>query len=322
MFGLTKDQLMKIGNSNTKRKSVSMESLEKPIKIENQYFPSLFLATDQISNKAQFSHLILIKSYLATLVMGSFLALFLSKSDVSSIIITLVFLVALGLLIFKNVKRYDRIWFSCRAVAESIKTRSWRYMMRAEPYLDSSDVKKVRSEFRFNLKQIISQKIDSNVHLGSDYLNKEVVTSSMNEIRKLDLQERIQVYKNDRILDQLNWYLKKAKLNSNLASRWFFALIFLHLAIIVMLLFSIKYPEWKFPIDFLVVVASSVLSWTQARKYQDLSNTYTLAASEIGLINEESELVITEEDFSDFVINSENAFSREHTQWVARKNTQ
>ena len=47
--------------------------------------------------------------------------------------------------------------------------------------------------------------------------------------------------------------------------------------------------------------------------------SYALAAHEIGLIKEQSLLPDTPEKFSLFVGDAENAFSREHTQWVARK---
>ncbi|MEO1352240.1 MAG: DUF4231 domain-containing protein [Cyanobacteria bacterium J06635_15] len=46
----------------------------------------------------------------------------------------LLFLVTLAILIGLRVKRPDDIWYNGRAVAESVKTRTWRWVMRAEPY--------------------------------------------------------------------------------------------------------------------------------------------------------------------------------------------
>ena len=66
--------------------------------------------------------------------------------------------------------------------------------------------------------------------------------------------------------------------------------------------------------------ASAVLSWLQAKKHRELSTSYSLAAHEIVLIKGEVVSIQTESNLSDFVMNSENAFSREHTQWAARKN--
>ena len=76
-------------------------------------------------------------------------------------------------------------------------------------------------------------------------------------------------------------------------------------------------PFW--PTDVFVAMAASVLSWMQAKRFSELAASYALAAHEIGLIKEQSLLPDTPEKFSLFVGDAENAFSREHTQWVARK---
>ena len=57
----------------------------------------------------------------------------------------------------------------------------------------------------------------------------------------------------------------------------------------------------------------------QAKKFSELAASYTLAAHEINIIKSLSLEEMTEEEFSIFVGDAENAFSREHTQWVARK---
>jgi len=47
--------------------------------------------------------------------------------------------------------------------------------------------------------------------------------------------------------------------------------------------------------------------------------SYALASYEINLILNQINSVNTESEFSKYVDDSENAFSREHTQWIARK---
>ena len=76
-------------------------------------------------------------------------------------------------------------------------------------------------------------------------------------------------------------------------------------------------PFW--PTDVFVAASASLLSWMQAKRFSELASSYALAAHEIGLIRENSLQPIDDEDFSMFVGDAENAFSREHTQWVARK---
>jgi hypothetical protein len=55
------------------------------------------------------------------------------------------------------------------------------------------------------------------------------------------------------------------------------------------------------------------------KRHSELTASYNLTAHEIGIIKGNAEAVETESEFSDFVNEAELAFSREHTQWVARK---
>jgi hypothetical protein len=86
-----------------------------------------------------------------------------------------------------------------------------------------------------------------------------------------------------------------------------------------MLLYRIKEPTASLPIAVVAAAASAVLTWVQAKKHNELHASFTLAAHEIVLIKGEAVSVKDESHLSEFVMNSESAFSREHTQWVARK---
>jgi len=91
---------------------------------------------------------------------------------------------------------------------------------------------------------------------------------------------------------------------------------------IVCLLLRIAYPEWKyFPTAVFAVAAVSVVSWMQAKRFFELSTSYSLATHEISIIRTQVDSISTEKEFSNFVNDTENAFSREHTQWVARRDT-
>ncbi|AVA15771.1 hypothetical protein C3E99_03320 [Sphingopyxis sp. MG] len=82
------------------------------------------------------------------------------------------------------------------------------------------------------------------------------------------------------------------------------------------------YPEgWSvWPAEPLLVAASAAIGWIQIKKFNELASAYSLTAHEIGIIQTRISDVTTESEFSEFVNESERAFSREHTQWVARQN--
>jgi hypothetical protein len=144
----------------------------------------------------------------------------------------------------------------------------------------------------------------------------------MAKIYSLTLNERKSLYLKDRIDDQLNWYCKNANLNKKNASLWFVIMCAAQAFALILVLIRIAKPTWHyFPINALIVCAGAALTWMQTKKFQDLSTAYSLTAHEIGMLREDSQNISNEKDFSNFVNDAENAFSREHTQWQARRHT-
>lgn len=70
-------------------------------------------------------------------------------------------------------------------------------------------------------------------------------------------------------------------------------------------------------INILVVVCVSLLTWTSAKRYKDLSNSYNWTSIDIALLHEQFKMPSC--SVSDCVSDAENAFSREHASWLARK---
>jgi hypothetical protein len=127
-------------------------------------------------------------------------------------------------------------------------------------------------------------------------------------------------YYKRRIQDQLGWYRMKAKWNRRRGQAWFGALIAINGFALISAIARIAMPEFeRWPTDILVAGAAAVLAWVQTKKFHELSATYTLTAHEILLMNETLPATDKEADFSIFVGDAENAFSREHTQWQARR---
>ena len=141
-------------------------------------------------------------------------------------------------------------------------------------------------------------------------------------IRQLPMEERMAHYVESRISEQRRWYAKKSAYNKRMAPRFFIALIVTNAVTVCFAIGKVRFPSAScWPTDVLVALALGLLSWIQTKRYSELAGSYALAAHEIGLIKEQSGSIRTEEQLSSFVGDAENAFSREHTQWVARKDT-
>ena len=285
---------------------------------ENDY-PSLYTAADETSKNAQKIYFFLLMIYLIFLVVGATVSLYWNQNSTAAIISAITFFITLGILLYLNVKKPNDIWYNGRAVAESVKTRTWRWTMRADPYCSNTNLAQSKAEFLNDLRAILKQnrKLTESIDWSSNI--NTAISDRMLDIRNKSIEERFEIYKTDRIEDQRTWYSKKAKLNKRRSDQWFIVSIVLHSLAILLLLLRIKNPLSNFPIEIIATIASGVLTWVQAKKFNELHSSYSLTAHEIVLIKSETLPVIDEEHFSEFVINTESAFSREHTQWVARK---
>lgn len=292
------------------------------IKISDADLPGLYQSANSASIREQRFYFNGILGYIFLLIIAALFA-FLSdnKPDATlKIISALLFLFSLGVMIWLKVAKPDDIWYNGRAVAESVKTRAWRWMLRAEPYEDIEDIEIMRKEFVKDLKVILKQNQSLIGKLGISSAVEEPISQQMLNVRKLPINDRIDVYRKERITNQALWYSKKAKLNTNRSTQWFILTVVLHGIAMICLLYSIKDPFLKLPIETVAVAASGVLTWLQAKKHNELSSSYSLTAHEIMLIKSETTRTNTESELSEYIMNCENAFSREHTQWVARKN--
>jgi len=289
------------------------------MQMEEKDFPALYNAADIASVSAQSNYFTALKLYLVLLILAAFVSFSWPTNVYGAMASAALFLVTLGILVWLKVHKPEDIWYNGRAVAESVKTRTWRWIMKAEPYDKEIGENQSQRELLSDLKAILDQNrsLSSSLEWTPDL--GEAISPKMVVIRALPWQERLSIYKNDRIDNQSNWYSKKSQFNKRRAKKWFTTSIILHSAAVLMLLYRIKEPATTFPIGVVATAASAVLTWTKAKKYNELNSSYALAAHEIVLIKGEALSVQEETHLSEFIINSESAFSREHTQWTARK---
>lgn len=289
--------------------------------INEKELPGLYQCADRASGKAQKRYFNGIAWYLILLIVAAASTYYAdgSNSSLFNIISAGFFLITLSITIWLKFSKPEDIWYNGRAVAESVKTRTWRWMMRAEPYNDSDNIEIVRRQFISDLRTILKQNDSLIGKIGLEASIEDPISDKMLEVRRLSREERLVLYRKERIENQALWYSGKATFNKKKASFWFWATIVLHAIALILLLYNIKEPFIKLPIEVVAVGASSILTWLQAKKHSELSSSYSLTAHEIILIRSESVDINSESDFSNFIINCENAFSREHTQWFARK---
>lgn len=281
-------------------------------------YPALYDSANTGSIKAQKRFLSTIRLEYLLLFLVSIASATRGLSGLNPLGITLLLVILAGLFVFKIVNKLDQDWYRCRALAESVKTSTWRFSMRAHPFEDTDSIEIPKANFRNLLKEILQ----ANRHIAANLETaaSEQVTSSMIAVRKLSLEERMAYYVKNRVDSQRSWYSKKSKANKNALSFWIVTTIALYIiAAIVLNAEQLGLPVATLAFDPMIVLVTSVLGWLQMKRHGELMASYNLTAHEIGIIKGNSESVKTEEELSDFINEAELAFSREHTQWVARR---
>lgn len=280
--------------------------------------PALYKSADKLSSDSQ-------KEYLNTLRMEYSLLIVCSAMSINQVsfsayyyLYTFLFVLALASFVWRFMQKPERTWYQGRALAESVKTSAWRFAMKAAPFDDTNDANDI-ADFRRRLQGVISANKFAGEKLSDEFAAEEQVTKSMLEWRNLDLPSRINLYDQYRILDQRNWYARKSRLNKIVGRRWVASCILIYALAIISSLTRANYPSitWA-PTELLITVASSIVGWIQIKRYTELRSSYALTAHEIGLIHSDLTTIKEETEFSKFVNEAEQAFSREHTQWVAR----
>lgn len=282
--------------------------------MKHKDYPALYQAASALSESAQ-GHFY--RAFLFHMVLLAIASAISIASSELAILQTLVLIGALGCAVYLYLGRPDRYWYAGRAVAESIKTSTWRFISRAEPF-DKSDAIDCHN-FGLKLKAIVEQNREV-AGLLTTHLDGLPISSEMSRLRQSSDAERIDYYKTYRIIEQQNWYAKKAGFNRRMVNSFFIALFITISVAIALSVAKVRYTTITYwPTDFFVTVAAGLLSWIQAKRFQELSASYALTAHEISLIRQQADVAMTANELSKFVGDAENAFSREHTQWIARK---
>jgi len=293
--------------------------------LESQDYPTLYRETDSSSINAQKKHFWLVRTKIALLLVIAGIASIAWSQEpnlrTSAAIVLAIFLVvSMVLSAIMDMKKFDRIWFSSRAVAESIKTESWSFMMKIEPYGDAIPDSEAEDRLLNRLDGILHLQPSVSSELAPYLQQGALITEHMRQIRNETLENRRTYYVQSRIRDQRLWYAKKAKWNKSQESRWFIITWILQLAAAVIAITVIGFRDFIVnPVGILTTAGAGALSWLHARSYRELSQSYSLVAQELALLEDRANQASTEEKLARIVLDVERTISREHTIWLARR---
>jgi hypothetical protein len=292
--------------------------------VDNKDYPNYFQASDKLSIDSQKYYLNIIRADLLSMIFAALLAIYSFQITEYKlgvhILIGILLLLGLILTIILKSKKYEDIWYQGRALAESCKTITWRFSMCSEYFESNISQEEVKERFITRIKEIANEFSNLSGSLNAKILNKEIITDKMLELRNLSVNEKKEYYIKQRIENQKKWYAEKAEWNKNKSNFWFWLIIVSQAVALISIVFLIKNPDnnWNL-VGLLTTIASSAISWLQIKQHQELKQAYTTASEELNFIKELSYKVTNNEQLSEFILDSENAISREHTLWIAQR---
>ena len=294
--------------------------------IREDQLPAAYRASDRAAIDAQRTYLILVRINIVLILAGAATTSWAIQVAPARAALAVVGAIALGLgsllTLAIKVTNYDKVWFGARAIAESIKTLVWRYMTRAHPFDPILDENQADELFCKEVAHILLERRTLGGFLARTEAADGQITDLMRKVRRESTALRKSLYLRERIKNQHTWYANKGKANRVSATTWLIAIALCQALAVVAAILLVRWP-W-FDLNFasiLSALAVALLAWLQVKRHQDLSHSYGLAAHELGLIEALEKHILSDEDLSKFVGDAENAISREHTMWLARRDT-
>jgi hypothetical protein len=293
------------------------------IKMQTDHYPGLYQGADAASISAQKTYFLLQRIHLGSLIMGGIIGAFTSFTTGTAriwVYTILAIVLALGLLVLWSTRsrQDDKAWFDCRAIAESVKTATWRFMMIAPPFQSDESLEQ---RFISELREIREARPNCQKHLaGEAAASAPVITDFMRQVRTLSFEDRKRIYVEHRICDQKSWYSHKAGQNARAGTRWFWTTVSLQgITVVVAIVQAITEGLGFSVVPVLTTCAAAVAAWNQMKRHDELAKTYALALQELGELETIARSLSAEGDFPRLVEQVETAISREHTMWCARR---
>lgn len=292
--------------------------------MKNPDFPGIQIAADNAAINAQKYYISLLRSNLLVGIFAALLTIYNFEKDEPK---QLIYFISLGLLLCSltltvliKFLKYEDLWYQGRALAESSKTLTWRYATCSENFeshLAKYDVQKI---FIDSLHTLKDQFPDLVSFMDNESLQKPSITDEMERLRTLAWNERLKIYISKRIDDQIKWYSEKSIFNKKKKKLWLWIILSSQTFSVLACLCLVFSPNsvWNL-VGLFTTIAASAIAWLELKQYQSLIQAYTTAEMELNLIKALGTSISTEANFVKYVLDSENAISREHTMWLAQR---
>ena len=281
--------------------------------------PALYRAADAASLAGQSRYVTAIRVILVGSVVaaaGGAIALTSERWQWVAFASGVVFLVTILASLYLAVTRPEKVWYDGRAAAESAKSLAWEYSVGGGPFCVET-CPDAEERLVTRLSDIVTKLRGFAITEQGEATDQ--ITDAMRSLRAEPLDGRRAAYLSHRIDDQRSWYGRKARWNERRNQRWLLASLAAQgLGVIGAFLLGAGVIDFD-ALGLLAAAAAAIAAWVQAKDHAGLAQAYSIAAQELGLAKTRLAQGADELTWADLVDDAEQAISREHTLWLARR---
>lgn len=227
------------------------------------------------------------------------------------------FLASIVLTALAIYRKTEQDWYDGRASAESVKSLAFKYAVGGEPF-ETAD-KSAEARFGEALSSLTSELRALSSAVPPTPAGP--ILGALHDLRDQPLSLRRVAYREQRIEEQRAWYSKRAGEHRATAKGWQAAMFASQMAGVAG---AVLKGLGVLDIDLMSIfatVAAATAAWIAAGDFTESARAYDFASLELGQALERIDQNDTEEKWARFVADSEQAMSREHTMWFARRRT-
>ncbi|WP_338597780.1 DUF4231 domain-containing protein [Saccharopolyspora sp. SCSIO 74807] len=292
-----------------------MSSTDRLQSLAPQDYPGLFQAADAVSVAQQRSYLRAVRARLVLTVAAAVFAAFElpvgTEIELYAVGTALAFIGVMAVELAVAGNRPDKLWYEGRALAESLKTLTWRYVAAAAPFngerADEEFVERIRALQR-NMPEVPPQPSTA-----------PAISERMRAMRSAPLAARKEAYLTFRVRDQQDWYADKAVYHHRRARIFWTLTLIMEVAGIAGALAK-AFGLVDFDLAGIVAaLVSALAAWNSTRQHNSTATAYVLASHELAAVRDQLSHDLDEQEWSDAVVDAETAISREHTMWHANR---
>lgn len=277
-------------------------------------YPSIYDLADNLSVRQQKKYFRIILFMCFFQILSAIYSQYLSDGFLSKyefIVVNIAAVVFLLLYAFGN--NYP-LWRSSRAIAESIKSISWKFVTRVEPF-NVSDID-AEKKLKEKIDEIVKKNVIFTKNMHALNFDDCFISDDMKSYRAMCAIDLFPKYNAERVFDQRIWFKNKSDYykKCQVIARIVLAILFVITGLCLL------FQEANLPFSATIAFIFDVILWMQVCRYEELKTTYAYQTCVLAkhykdqLQNQQKGLAETE--LISYVKCIEQELTKENNQWL------